>query len=83
MTEAAVTLAVSIFLGDDDRKKSVPFVLSVIDPRDGEQVLDSFRVDKEIRQRVETRVVSPVLQVGEPGMYWLKLYSRFTASPWR
>lgn len=43
VTEAVVTLAVSIFLGDDGRKKSVPFVLTVIEPQDGEKVLDMFR----------------------------------------
>lgn len=54
----------------------MPFVLTVIDPGDGEKVLASFRVDKESRQTMDTRVVSVVIQVGEPGMHWLKLYSR-------
>lgn len=76
LMEAAVTLVVSIFLGDDGRKKSVPFVLTVITPREGEKVVDSFRVDKESRQTIDTRVISVALQVSEPGMYWLKLYSR-------
>jgi hypothetical protein len=76
VTEAAVTLAISIFLSDDGRKKSVPFVLTVIDPRNREQLVDSFRVDKEDEQTMDTRVMTVALKVSEPGVYWLKLYSR-------
>lgn len=76
VAEAPLTLAVSIFLGDDSRKKSVPFVLTVSDPKDREAFLHSFRVDKASRQKVDTRVMSVVLNVYNPGVHWLKLYSR-------
>lgn len=75
-TEAAVTLAVSIFLGDDGRKKSVPFVLTVIDPQEREKVLHTFRVDKTSEQTIDTRVVSATLTVSGYGIHWIKLYSR-------
>lgn len=74
--EAALTLAVSIFLGEDGRKKSVPFVLTVIDPRDREAFLSSFRIDKASQQTVDTQALSVILKVSDPGVYWLKLYSR-------
>lgn len=74
--EVPVTLAVSIFLGDDSRKKSVPFILTVTDPLNREKSLDSFRIEKASEQTVDTRIMSVILKASDPGVHWLKLYSR-------
>jgi hypothetical protein len=75
-TEVGITLAVSVFLeGSGDRQKSMPLILTVLDPQKKEEFLASFRVQNSCERSVDTRVMSLALKMGPPGVHWIKLSS--------
>lgn len=75
-TGVAVTLAVSVFIGNSERKRSMSFVLTLSDPKRREEFLTSFHVDKAGGQSIDTRVMPVALDISNPGLHWIKLYSR-------
>ena len=73
-TEVNLTLAVSVFLMGE-RKRTMPLIVTVIDPQKREEALTSFHVRKSVEHSVDTRVLSLAIKMRGPGIHWIKLSS--------
>ena len=73
-TEVSLTLAVSVFLMGD-RKRTMPLIVTVIDPQKREEALTSFHVELSVEHSVDTRVLSLAINMRGPGIHWIKLSS--------